>query len=95
MDYIRLAPEALKDIERVICEAGKHSLHQQMDEQERLIKSINRAEATQLLGAICQKLEENNTALRVLATQVHKLQDALMQQTALVEKLLSSQTEEN
>ncbi len=88
-DYVRLSPEALLDLQRAISEANKQSLHQQMEEQERIIQILNKADATELLGVVCKKLDENNTALRVLATQVHKLQDALAEQTKTIEKLLS------
>lgn len=91
MDYVRLSPEALLDIQRTICEANKQSLHQQIEEQDRIIQMLNRADATELLGIVCKKLDENNTPLRVLATQLHKLQDTLLHQTALVEKLLEDE----
>ena len=41
-DYVRLSPEALLDLQRAISEANKQSLHQQMEEQERIIQIRNR-----------------------------------------------------
>ena len=91
-DYVRLSPEALLDLQRTISEANKQSLHQQIEEQERIVQILNKTDATELLGVVCKKLDESNTAVRILATQVHKLQDAVMEQTKTIERLLSVPT---
>lgn len=93
MDYIRLAPETLMDIERAIKEAQKQTLHQQMDEQEKIVQILNHTEATALLRQLTKKLEDNNTALRVLSAQVHKLQDALNTQAKMLEQFLGETKE--
>lgn len=91
-DMVRLSPEALLDLQRTINDANKQSLHQQLEEQERIIQIINKTDATKLLNVVCKKLDENSTALRILATQVHKLNDALIEQGKIIEKLLGKTT---
>ena len=94
--YIRLSHEGLMDLQRTLLEANKERLHQQVEEQHHLIHAINRTDATGLLTEIKNKLEENNTALRILATQTNKLLDDInrqteefARQTTLLEKSLS------
>lgn len=93
-DYVRLSHEALLDLQRTIQEANKQTLNHKLGEQEQILKILNKADATELLGVVCKKLDENNTALRILATQIHKLQETLHEQTTLLKSLAPTQPEE-
>ncbi len=92
-DYtkIRLSHEGLLDLQRVLGEARKERLSQITEEQNHLINALNRTDQTALLLDIKQKLEESNTALRILATQTNKLLDAINAQTTAITKLLENQ----
>lgn len=92
-DYVRLSPEALLDLQRTIQDANKQNLHEQIAEQEHILQILNKMDATELLGVVCKKLDENNTALRILTTQTHKLQETLLKQTELLQSLLPNQPE--
>lgn len=83
-DRIRFSHEGLMDLQRAIMEATKQSLHQQVEEQQQIINTLNRTASTQILGEIKAKIEEGNTALRILATQTNKLIDAINRQTEIL-----------
>lgn len=91
MDNIRLSREALLDLQRTIVEAKKQSLHQLVEDQQSLINTLNRTTLAESTYEIKNKLEETNTALRILATMQNKIIDILNQQTEILEKLAKNE----
>ncbi len=87
-NYVRLSPEALLDLQRVLAEANKQSLHQKLDDRGQILDILNSAEANKLLLRISKQIEENNNSIRVLSTQIHRLHDALISQAQIIEQLL-------